>query len=335
MAKAQEEAAEAQKAEAQQMLYIDYLTRISTGQLEPSESLIQEVQKQVVDGNLSPTKGETLINKVNQLIEDADKAKVNSIYGPYANPLLEKTAKSTIKGITSDPIIGTINAAFEGIMELAWLDLDYQFRLNHGTNPENAYELYQKEVIQPLEDFGLKQYQEYFGDYIPSYYRSKQQTPQVPQNTQTIQPTPSTTTQRRVISNVQPDVMTGAAPTVPTLRTNIAQPQAQQQSTTLVTRPVTPVPVPQQIVDDAVSKAILNNNIQTSVPMLRDQLIIEGYPEDEAKALIMESAINQARQFVINNGFTMDTQIQLQLRLFGLGFTFDESNYIIRQVGFR
>ena len=362
LAKAQEEAAKAQKAEAQQMLYIDYLTRISTGQLEPSESLIQEIQKQVVDGNLSPTKGETLINKVNQLIEDADKAKVNSIYGPYANPLLEKTAKSTIKGITSDPIMGTINTAFEGILERAWLDLDYQFRLNHGTNPENAYELYQKEVIQPLEDFGLKQYQEYFGDYIPSYYRSKQQTSQVPQNTQTIQPTPSTTTQRRstsnvqpdvmtgaaptvptpstttqrrAISNVQPDVMTGAAPTVPTPRTNIAQPQAQQQSTTSVTRPVTPVPVPQQIVDDAVSKAILNNNIQTSVTMLRDQLIIEGYPEDEAKALIMESAINQARQFVINNGSTMDTQIQLQIRLLGLGFTFAESNYIIRQVGFR
>jgi hypothetical protein len=334
LAKAQEEAAEAQKAEVQQMLYIDYLTRISTGQLEPSESLIQEVYKQVVDGNLSPTKGETLINKVNQLIEDADKSKVNSIYGPYANPLLEDLGKATVRGIASDPMMGTINSAFEGILETKRLDLDYQFRLKYGTNHEDAYELYKKEVIEPLEDFGLRQYQEYFGDYIPSYYRSKQQTSQVSQNTQTIQPTSSTTTQRRDTSNVQPDVMTGAAPVVPTPRTNTAQPLTQQQST-VSTTPVAPVPVPQQIVDDAVSKAILNNNIQTSVPMLRDQLIIEGYPEDEAKALIMESAINQARQFVINNGSTMDTQIQLQLRLLGLEFTFDEANYIIRQVGFR
>jgi hypothetical protein len=219
-------------------------------------------------------------------------------------------------------------------MELEWLDLDYQFRLNHGTNPENAYELYKEEVIKPLEDFGLRQYQEYFGDYVPSYYQGIQQGTQVSQNTQTIQSTPSTTTQRKSTSNVQPDVMTGAAQVVPTPRTNTAQPPTQQQST-VSTTPVAPVPVPQQIVDDAVSKAILNNNIQTSVPMLRDQLIIEGYPEDEAKALIMESAINQARQFVINNGSTMDTQIQLQLRLLGLGFTFDEANYIIRQVGFR
>lgn len=334
LAKAQEEAAEAQKAEAQQMLYIDYLTRLSVGQLEPSESLIQEIHQQIKDGNLSVTKGETLINKVNQLIEDADKAKVNSIYGPYANPLLEDLGKATVKGIASEPAMGTINTAFEGILETKRLDLDYQFRLNHGTNPENAYELYKEEVIKPLEDFGLRQYQEYFGDYIPSYYRSKQQTSQVSQSTQTIQPTSSTTTQRRDTSNVQPDVMTGAAPGAPTPRTNTAQPQTQQQST-VSTTPVAPVPVPQQIVDDAVSKAILNNNIQTSVPMLRDQLIIEGYPEDEAKALIMESAINQARQFVINNGSTMDTQIQLQLRLLGLGFTFDEANYIIRQVGFR
>jgi hypothetical protein len=299
------EQAEAQKAQNQAMLYMDYLTKLSTGDLLPSEALIYEIRDQVAKENLSPSKGEALVNRINDLLEEADKAKINSVYGPYKNPALDDLVDSTIEFWAADPfLMNVINPGLKADLEIYALYLDQSFREQYGTNPEKALELYEANVIAPLEEYARKKYIAVYGA-IPEH---KQQTrPEVSTNNTT--------------QNIQ----------VPSSSLNRA---TQSVQSTLEASPLTTtVATPQQMITNTITKGLITNETQVSIGNLQEQLVLEGYTPEAARSAIMGSVIEQAKQFVIDNGNSIETQIQLQMRLMDIGFSYDETNYILGQLG--